>query len=232
MTAKVITVFNQKGGVGKTNLCMQLSGALGHRGAKVLVIDLDTQGTATQWACMASDECPFPARVVSLAAMGDKAHREITKHIEDYDYIFVDCPPSVESPAASSALLVSNLALIPVVPAPSDVWASQKAKALVDQVKALRIDDSLIVRMVPNKVQTVSNLAKDTLELIYEDEDCKATSARLGLRTAFGECQLYGGTVHALSQNAEKAIAEVEALTDEVLNLLGMKLKTPKKRKS
>lgn len=230
MTAKVITVFNQKGGVGKTNLCMQLSGALGHRGAKVLVIDLDTQGTATQWARQASDENPFPARVVSLAAMGDKAHREITKHIEDYDFIFVDCPPSVESPAASSALLVSNLALIPVVPAPADVWASQKAKALADQVKDLRMGDSLIVRMVPNKVQTVSNLARDTLELIYEDEDCEATASKLGLRTAYGECQLYGGTVHVLSQNADKAIAEVDALADEVLDLLGAKLKAQKRR--
>lgn len=230
MTAKVITVFNQKGGVGKTNLTMQLAGTIGLMGAKVLVIDLDSQGTAMQWNAMATDEKPFPARVVSMAAAADKAHREISKHLEDYNYIFADCPPSVESPAASSAMLVSDLALIPVVPAPSDVWASQKAKELADQIRALRNDDSLVVRMVPNKVSTVSNLAKETLELLEEDEDCGTTKGRLGLRTAYAECQLYGGTVHALGSSAEKAIAEIDALAEEVLGLLGVKVKTEKRR--
>ena len=221
MVAKVITVFNQKGGCGKTNLTMQLSGTIGRRGGKVLGIDMDSQGTATHWARQAPDESPFPARVVGLAEMGNKAHREIKSHIDDYDFIIVDCPPSVESPAASSAMLVSDLALIPVVPAPSDMWATKKAKSLAEQVKAT--NESLVVRLVPNMVQTVSNLAKDTLEVIEEDEEVHPTSAKLGFRTAYRECQLFGGTVHVI-QGASKAIREVDALTDEVLSILGVEI--------
>lgn len=222
MVAKVITVFNQKGGCGKTNLSMQLAGTFGLRGAKVLVIDMDSQGTATHWAKQASDEEPFPARVVGLAEMGSKAHREIKSHIADYDFIFVDCPPSVESPAASSAMLVSDMALIPVVPAPSDMWATKKAKALVEQVRAT--NEGLIARMVPSMAQTISNLARETLEIIDEDEEIHATKAHLGFRTAYRECQLYGATVHAL-HGAAKAVGEVDALADEVLGLLGAKIK-------
>ena len=41
MSAKIITVFNQKGGCGKTTLCMQLAGAFAYSGLRTLVIDMD-----------------------------------------------------------------------------------------------------------------------------------------------------------------------------------------------
>ena len=219
MTAKLITIFNQKGGCGKTNLTMQLAGALGLRRFRVLIVDMDPQGTATQWAYQASDAEPFPARVFSLAEMGSKVHRELRAYLEDFDFIFVDCPPSVESPAASSAMLVSDLALMPVVPAPADLWATQKAKTLTEQVQTT--NETLIVRMVPSMVQSVTRLAKASLGRVYADKDIQATRGYLGARTAYRECQLFGATVHALPY-AVKAITEVEALTDEVLEILGM----------
>ena len=55
MAAKVIAVVNQKGGAGKTMLAMQLAGTLAQRGATVLVVDADAQGTATRWASKRSD---------------------------------------------------------------------------------------------------------------------------------------------------------------------------------
>lgn len=217
MTAKVVTVFNQKGGVGKTNVSMQLAGTLGLRGNNVLVIDLDMQGTAQRWAGQARDDSPFPAKVIGLAKMGGKSHRAIKDHIEHYDYIIVDCPPSMESPAASSAMLVSDLALIPVVPSPSDMWATQDSKALAEQARVT--NEGLILRLVPTKVQTVSNLARDTLEVLMEDDEVASTKATLGFRTAYQECQLFGATVHA-SGNSKKAVGEVEALADEIVGIL------------
>ena len=43
MTAHIITVFNQKGGVGKTTTTCQLAGTLGYRGFDLLVADMDPQ---------------------------------------------------------------------------------------------------------------------------------------------------------------------------------------------
>jgi len=220
MVAKVITVFNQKGGCGKTTVSMQVAGALGLRGHRVLVVDMDEQGTATRWASQALDDEPFPAALSNLAAMGGKMHREIRSQIDNYDFIVIDCPPAVHSPSPSSAMLVSDLALIPVVPAPADMWAVVAAKQLAAHAQAT--NEGLRVRLVPNMVQRNTTLARDTLDVLSEDTEIPLTTSRLSSRAAYRECQLIGATVHKVPR-ARDAINEVEALVDEALSLLNGK---------
>lgn len=219
MTAKVVTVFNQKGGCGKTTITIQLAGTIALRGFKTLVVDMDEQSTATRWASQAPDEEPFAAATMNLAAMGGKVHREIRNHLENYDFIFIDCPPAALSPAPSSAMLISDLAIIPIVPAPADMWASVAAKKLA--LTAQATNEQLQIRMLPNMVQKNTNLAKDTLEVLGEDEDIPLMKNWIGSRSAFRECQLTGSTVHKLGKSSA-ATKEVDKLTDEVLQILGI----------
>ena len=199
MTAKLITVCNQKGGCGKTNLAMTLGGSLAERGFSTLIVDGDPQGTATRWFSAASDERPFPAAV-----------------------IIVDCPPSLESPVTLSTLVVADLALVPVIPAPGDIWATSRLVGLVEQ--ATGMNPGLQIRVVPNMVQGTT-LAQAALQALKEIP-LPAARAFLTLRTAYRQAQAEGTTV--LTLRDLRARDEANAMADEVGKLLGMPKKPAK----
>jgi chromosome partitioning protein len=164
MRARIISLLNQKGGCGKTTLSMHLAASFARRGRepKVLVVDADPQGTATRWAASASDEEPFRASVVSLAAAGVKVHREVKKFVDDYDYIIIDCPPAADSPVPQSALLVTDVAIVPVVPSPLDLWAALGIIKTIEGGRAVR--EELEPRLVINLSQPNTTLGREVLE--------------------------------------------------------------------
>ena len=219
MAAKVIAVFNQKGGCGKTTITMSLAGSFALRGYAALVVDMDFQGTASRWSSAAPEHRPFPASVMSLAPMEGKMHRELRNHIDNFDVIVIDCPPAMNSAAPTSAMLISDLALIPLVPSPADIWAAESAKKLAEAAQAN--NEGLVTRVVANMVQRTTSLAKDLLELLEEDQEHPLLKSSFGSRAAFREAQIIGSTVH-LVPRAATAIEEVETMTDEVLGLLGL----------
>lgn len=216
MTAKIITVCNQKGGSGKTTLSINLSGALARRKNKVLVVDADPQGTATRWASSAEDDAPFPAAVVGLSAASSKVHREVKKFIHDYDYIVIDCPPAVDSTVPQSALLVSDVALVPVIPSPPDMWAAVGIRKVIESVGD--INPSLKSRLVLNECDPNRNLSKEALEILPEFgiELCKNLIRQ---REVYRQSALFGQSVHYFGKKAGEAIQEIEALTSEVISL-------------
>jgi len=218
MSAKIITVFNQKGGAGKTTVSVHLAGTLGLRGAKILIVDMDEQNTATRWVGQADEEHPFPAAIMNLAALDGSMHKEVKKQIDRYDFIVIDCPPAVHSQAPMSALLISDLGIIPVVPSPGDLWAAVMAKELANKTRGL--NDTLHVRVLVNAVQRRTSLARDAIEILGEDEDIPLMRSMIGARSAFRECQAIGATVHRVP-GAKEAIAEVEAMADEALAIIG-----------
>jgi len=218
MAAKIISVGNQKGGVGKSTVTMQLAGSLSRRGFKVLVVDADEQATATRWSAM-SEEKPFPANVVGLAASGAKLHRELQKFIDQYDFILVDCPPSVSSPTPQSAFLVSDLVLIPTRPSLADIWAVQETIKLIERAKA--VNDGVRAAILLNAKQPNTQLGRDAAEIL-EGFDAVLLKTTFHLRQAYAQSIVLGGTVHDVP-GGKPAQVEVEELTTEVLELLGLK---------
>lgn len=219
MSARVITVCNQKGGVGKTTITMQLSGTLALRGYRVLVVDADPQGTSMRWAASAEDEMPYPATVVGLSAAGAKVHREVKKFFNDYDLIVIDCPPAADSPVPQSALVVSDLALVPIIPSPPDLWASVGIRQVIENASG--INEGLVSRLVINQLRDRTRLGQEVLRMLPEFgmERC---NVMLRQREPYRQSPMFGQTVHFLGNLASEAVKEVEALTSEVLALLDM----------
>ena len=213
LTAKIITVFNEKGGAGKTTVSVHIAGTLGKRGKRVKLTDIDPQNTSSRWIAQARDHKEFPARIANLSALGGNVHREMRHDMESFDYIVVDCPPSSESPAANSALTVSDLAVVPVVPSPNDLWAVATAKRLV--TAAMHTNRDLRGVTVLNMVQRTT-LTAVAAEELGKDTSIPLLRTQLGLRSAYKECPLVGGTVHDI-RRAKEAVSEVESMVDEIL---------------
>lgn len=220
MTAKIIAIVNQKGGSGKTTTTMQLAGAIARRGKRVLVVDADPQGTATRWAASAEDATPFPASVIGLSAANEKVHREVKKFIDDYDCILIDCPPAADSPVPQSALLIADLALVPIIPSPLDMWAAVGIRQVIVNVGDL--NESLQARLVLNQCQSKTTLAQESLEILPEF-GIDLAKTQIHHRQVYRQSAVFGQTVHDFGSKATAAIEEIEKLTDEIFSILKLK---------
>ena len=214
--AFVIAVANQKGGTGKTNTTMQIAAALCRWNYKVLVIDVDPQGTAVQWS-MVSDK-GFPAAVVALPD-SKNLHLKIAHFGKDYHFILVDSPPSKENTATARVLPLAHLVIMPIIPSAPDLWATVGIKAAIEQAQI--VNPYLQSRLLINQVLNRTRLARDLVEAIREF-GITCFDTQLGQRTAYRESAATGLTVFDLD-NLE-ARTEMEHLTSEVLAALAAPL--------
>ena len=215
--ARLIAICHPKGGVGKTTTSMVLAASFADRGFRTLVADCDAQASASAWANAAPEGKPFPAAVVNLSAYGGKVHREIQKHLDNYDFIVVDCPPGLDSLSPQSVLLVADLVIVPTPPSPADLWACLGAIRLLE--RGTELNPTLIARLLPNRVVRTS-LSNAIMRELTEF-GIPLMSSRLTNRTAYQEAVVSGVSVSALGRDAKAAKDEVSALADEVLALLG-----------
>ncbi|MFF8819032.1 ParA family protein [Leucobacter sp. NPDC015123] len=102
---RIITVSNQKGGVGKTTTTVNLASALARRGANVLVIDLDPQGNASTALGV-----PHRPEITSVyeVLLGDASIEEAIQVSSDHDNLM--CVPSTINLAGAEIELVSLVA--------------------------------------------------------------------------------------------------------------------------
>ena len=138
----IIAMVNEKGGTGKTTSTVNLAAALGEMGKKVLLVDLDGQAATSRWLGVDGDTRFADALLrgkglepisnilknVDLAPGHGKldsvAHdlrptqggqlRKLLHKVEGYDFVLIDCPPSLGNRLIGNALLAATHALVPV----------------------------------------------------------------------------------------------------------------------
>lgn len=169
---KIISIVNQKGGVGKTTTAVNLAAAVGMSGKRVLLVDADPQGNTTSGyginkkqasvtvydlligkatAETAAIETEFknvwvvPSSMDLAAAEVDLIEidrREaqlklaLASSRENYDYIFIDCPPSLGL-ITINALNASDTVLVPIQCEYFALEGLSQLMATVRQVKRL-----------------------------------------------------------------------------------------------
>lgn len=123
---RTIAIISQKGGAGKTTLALHLAAAAENEGRTALVIDLDPQATASQWAAWRKDAPPvvIDSAPPRLAAKIEQATER------GAEFIVVDTPPHADS-AASAAIEAADLVLVPCRPSAFDLAAIKTTASLI-----------------------------------------------------------------------------------------------------
>ena len=207
-----IAFLNQKGGVGKTTLAINVAGALGGAGAKVLFVDADPQGSALSWSELRQGDTLF-----SIVGMPRPVvHKEVPALAEGYDHVVIDSPPSVHA-VSKSIIATADVIIIPIQPSPYDIWAAEDVLALIKE--AAVFNEGVKIAFAINRKIANTAIGRDVVDSLA-GYGVRVLKSQVAQRVLFAESAAQGKTVFEVDPSSV-ATAEIQQLTQEILNLQG-----------
>lgn len=205
-----ISIVNQKGGVGKTTLAVNLAGALLKAGKRVCIVDADPQGSAAKFAAHRRTNHADLVQLTVIQIDAARMLREVPTL--KYDIVILDSPPSVEL-TAKTAIALADLVLIPVQPSAFDLWAA------ADTVKLAKLaagSKKLAAAFVLNRSGGAKTKARKQALDAIKSEGIGLCEAEIGQRSAFALSIGLGLFAHE-HEPSGKAAAEIAQLALELL---------------
>ncbi len=218
--AKIVSFSNQKGGVGKTTSCVNISAQIANKGKRVLMIDMDPQGNATSGLGVPKSKlkktiydvvigkCDISEAIIKtrfknlsiIPATINLAGAEIELHDleeandeslnylsvgiekirDDYDYIFIDCPPSLGMLTVKSLSISDGV----VIPMQCEFYSLEGMSQLFNTIKRIHqlFNPSLrivgILLTMYNGRLTLTNQVVSELKKYYQDKLFKVPISR------------------------------------------------------
>lgn len=247
---KIISIINQKGGVGKTTTAVNLAAYLADKGKKTLLIDEDSQGNSTSGL---SDGVDFqgnlydvllndqpveeaivktalkklfllPASIdlagaeIEIAGLSEREtllKRKIEALKESYDYILIDCPPSLGL-MTLNALVASDSIIIPIQ---AEFYALEGLSQLVKTVQIVgrKLNPSLhILGIVLTMFDGRTNLSIQVAEEVKKYFGSKVFKTVIPRSVKLSEAPSFGESILTYAPKSKGAEA-YKKLCREVL---------------
>jgi chromosome partitioning protein len=205
----VFSTVHSKGGCGKSSIAINVARDLQLRGLNVCILDTDKQSTAQNWRASGGDDL-LPVFGVDKASNLESTVKELDGA---FDVAAIDGGAHLQEMHAA-IIKASDLVLIPIQPSPGDIWP---AETIVELVKTRQqVADSPKAAFVLNRRKQGTRLSKATEETLQQFElpVWEGTVDRVAYAEALGK------GISVVESGDEKAAAEVELITDNVIDTL------------
>lgn len=212
----IISLLNEKGGVGKTTISTNLAKAVKDRGHSVILIDSDPQGSARDWHAMGNGDV---LEVVGLDR--PTLDKDVVRISRGFDFAFIDGAPRLTNMAVK-AILCSDLILIPVQPSPYDVLTSESLVSLIKQRQEVTGGNPKAAFVI--SAQIVNTRIGKEIRGALQDYGLPIFTNGTFLRVSYKETAGKGKTV--LDSKDDLASKEMNLLTDELLEFINVNFKS------
>ena len=254
---KTIAIVNQKGGVGKTTSAVNLAAAVGQKGYKTLLVDIDPQGNATSglgfrkkdvvkssYDVLVGGENPadiikttkfrkldlMPSNMqlagaeLEISDMENRTSRlknAIITVKENYDFIFLDCPPSLGLITINALCAVDSI----IVPIQCEYYALEGLSQLMNTVRQVKrlynplIDiEGVLLTMFDGRL----NLTQQVVSEVKRFFPQKVFATVIPRNVRLSEAPSFGQPVSYFDRGSKGSKAYDE-LADEFLRKNGLK---------
>lgn len=209
----IITIGNSKGGVGKSTVACNLAARAAQEKKSVLLIDADPQASSLNFRNMREGD-DIKASAITTPTL----HKDLSSFTA-FELIIIDSGGR-DSKTFRSAILASDVLIIPVLPSVYDIWATQDTLEVVQEARMY--NDKMVCRFLLNQVIPNTIMERDALEALEDKKEIPMLQSRLGSRAAFKNALASGQGVVEHSPKS-KAADELKACYSEIMALGDLK---------
>ena len=252
---KTIAIVNQKGGVGKTTTAVNLTAALGSKGYRILLVDIDPQGNSTSglginkrglekssysvlignssakdaivktefdnvWVMPSSmDLAGAELELVDLEKREAKLKNALALVSDEFDFIFLDCPPSLGLITLNGLVAADTL----MVPIQCEFYALEGLSQLIATVRTVKRLYNPLIEIEGVLLTMYDGRLNLTQQVVDEVKKCfpkKVYSTYIPRNVRLSEAPSYGQPVMYYDKSSKGAYAYSD-LADEFLKLNG-----------
>ena len=168
------------------------------------------RGSALDWAASRDGDGLFPVVGIPKPTL----HKDLPALSGDYAFVVIDGPPRVYD-VTRSAIMASDLVVVPVQPSPYDVWGVKEVVDLLSEAATFR--PALICAFAINRKIVNTAIGRDVAAALSE-HPLPVLRSHICQRVAFAESAAQGQTVMEMDPES-LASREIRSLVDELLEL-------------